>query len=54
MMTETIAVNVRMLLLQGSAFGFSHPPEFSQNRQVCEILAAFTNANQSIANGHAL
>jgi hypothetical protein len=49
-----IAVNVRMLLLQGSAFGFSYPPEFSQDRQVCEILAAFTNANQSIANGHAL
>ena len=49
-----IAVNVRMLLLQSSAFGFSHPPEFSQNQQVCEILAAFTNANQSIANGHAL
>jgi hypothetical protein len=49
-----IAVNVRMLLLQSSAFGFSHPPDFSQDRQVCEILAAFTNANQSIANGHAL
>ena len=49
-----IAVNVRLALLQSTAFGFSIPDALSNAGRLCEFLAFFSNGDHSLANGHAI
>lgn len=49
-----IAVNVRLALLQSSAFGFSIPDALSSGGRLCEFLAFFSTGDHSLANGHAI